>query len=62
MFDGLFGPTHLLVFFVGFVLPVGAILFIVKRIVTRRRRAPEFSDRELADRWKENADPFRGAP
>jgi hypothetical protein len=61
MFDGLFGPTHLLVFFVGFVLPVGAILYGVRRIVSRRRNQ-EFSDRELADRWKENADPFRGAP
>ncbi len=62
MFDGLFEPTHLLVFLVLVVLPVGTVIYIVKKLTTRRRRIQEFSDRELADRWKENADPFRGAP
>lgn len=44
----------LVLFFLG--LGIGVISFIVAELRYRRRQ------RDLANRWKQNADPFTGAP
>lgn len=65
MFDGLLAPAHLFVFFVLAVCFYGGV-YLLKKIVRPSRRSNQQSipddTQQLADRWKENSNPFRGAP
>jgi hypothetical protein len=65
MFDGLLAPVHLLVAVVLVALFCGGILLL--RRLTRPTRPdtptnPQHQEQIAAERWKENANPFTGAP
>jgi hypothetical protein len=60
---GSFGPLHWLVL-AGAALVFFAFLFLIGALARYMKRPPRLNryEREYAERWKENADPFKGAP